>query len=135
MTTVQLGSLLLASTDPDRLTAWYRDVFDAEQDVDGFLQLGQVGMLVVAREDVAARTVEPGRVLLNYHVPDIHALAARLDDLGAPWVSPVEYRDAGLWFGTVEDPDGNYVQLIEATPAYDVLKAERARSAAEGERR
>ena len=30
----------------------------------------------------------------------------------------VEYRDAGLWFATVEDPDGNYVQLIETTPEY-----------------
>ena len=36
----------------------------------------------------------------------------------APWVAPVEYRDAGLWFGTVEDPDGNYVQLIETTPGW-----------------
>ena len=66
-------------------------------------------------------------MLLNFHVPSIQDAAARMDQLGAPWVAAVEYRDAGLWFGTVEDPDGNYVQLIEETPAYAVLKAERER--------
>jgi hypothetical protein len=37
-----------------------------------------------------------------------------------------QVRDVGLWFGTVEDPDGNDVQLIEETPDYAVLKARRA---------
>ena len=41
-------------------------------------------------------------------------------------MSPVEYRDAGLWFGTVEDPDGNYVQFIQTTPDYWVQKRARA---------
>jgi predicted enzyme related to lactoylglutathione lyase len=80
----------------------------------------------VPHEHVADRAVEPGRVLLNFHVASIQESAARMDELGAPWVAAVEYRDAGLWFGTVEDPDGNYVQLIEETPAYAVLKAQRA---------
>ena len=80
-------------------------------------------MLVDGRDDVDDRTVEPGRVILNHHVPSIKKAAARLDELGARWVSRVEYRDAGLWFGTVEDPDGNYVQLIETTPEYWKLKS------------
>ena len=87
-------------------------------------------MLVDGRDDVDDRTVEPGRVILNHHVPSIKKAAARLDELGARWVSRVEYRDAGLWFGTVEDPDGNYVQLIETTPEYWKLKSERAGAAA-----
>jgi hypothetical protein len=120
-----IRSLLLASTDPDRLRRWYADAFGVEPDVDGHLVLGPA-IIVVPRDDIADRTVEPGRVLLNFHVPDIRAAAARMDELGAPWVAAVEYRDAGLWFGTVEDPDGNYVQLIEETPDYAVLKEERA---------
>ena len=44
-------------------------------------------------------------------------------------MAPVEYRDAGLWFGTVEDPDGNYVQLIQTTPDYWVQKRARAGAA------
>jgi catechol 2,3-dioxygenase-like lactoylglutathione lyase family enzyme len=124
--TSSIQSILLASADPARLRKWYVDAFGVQPDADGFLQLGAVGVLVDGRDDVDPTTAEPGRVILNHHVPDIHAAAKRLDELGAPWVSPVEYRDAGLWFGTVEDPDGNYVQLIQTTPDYWVLKRQRA---------
>jgi predicted enzyme related to lactoylglutathione lyase len=126
--TAEIRSLLLASADPDRLRRWYADAFGVEPDVDGHLLLGPA-IIVVPHDEVAERAVEPTRVLLNFHVPSIQDAAARMDELGAPWVSAVEYRDAGLWFGTVEDPDGNFVQLIEETPAYAVLKAERARTA------
>lgn len=125
-----IRSILLASNDPDRLRRWYSDAFGVHPDADGFLGLGPVGMLVDRRDDVAPTTVEPGRVILNHHVPDIRAAAGRLDELSVTWVSPVEYRDAGLWFGTVEDPDGNYVQLIETTAEYWVRKRERAGDAA-----
>jgi catechol 2,3-dioxygenase-like lactoylglutathione lyase family enzyme len=123
--TSSIDSILLASTHPDRLERWYVEAFDVQPDADGFLPLGP-GVLIDRRDDVGPRTAEPGRVILNHHVPDIHAAAQRLDGLRAPWVSPVEYRDAGLWFGTVEDPDGNYVQLIQTTPDYWALKRQRA---------
>ncbi len=120
-----IASILLASTDPDRLRGWYLEALGLTEDADGFLDCG-IGLLVDQRDDVAPRTAEPGRVVLNHHVPDIRAAERRLDIAGAQWVSPVEYRDAGLWFGTVEDPDGNLVQLIEETPAYAIGKVERA---------
>jgi catechol 2,3-dioxygenase-like lactoylglutathione lyase family enzyme len=123
--TSSIDSILLASAHPDRLKRWYVEAFDVQPDADGFLPLGP-GVLIDGRDDVDPRTAEPGRVILNHHVPDIHASAQRLEELRAPWVSPVEYRDAGLWFGTVEDPDGNYVQLIQTTPDYWVLKRQRA---------
>lgn len=120
-----IGSILLGSADPDRLRRWYVDALDVQLDTDGFLDLG-VGVLVDQRDDLATKTAEPGRVILNHHVPDIHAAARQLDELNATWVAPVEYRDAGLWFGTVVDPDDNYVQLIQTTAEYWVRKRERA---------
>ena len=124
-----IGSLLLGSTDPARLRGWYERAFAVEADADGFLPLG-LGLLVDARDDVAPSTVEPGRVVVNVHVADARAAADRLDQIGAPWVSPLEYRgNAGAWFGTVTDPDGNLVQVIELTPDYWRLRAERARAA------
>lgn len=123
-----IGSLLLGSTDATRLRAWYEQVFGVQADVDGFLPLG-VGLLVDARDDVAPRSREPGRVVLNVHVSDARAAAERLDEAGAPWVSPLEYRDAGAWFGTVTDPDGNFVQVIELTAEYWRLRGERQRAA------
>jgi catechol 2,3-dioxygenase-like lactoylglutathione lyase family enzyme len=125
--TSAIYSLLLGSADPARLRQWYIDALGTESDVDGFLGFGPVGVLVDGRDDVAPATAEPGRVILNHDVPDIHAAVRRLDAMDATWVSPVEYRDdAGLWFATVEDPDGNYVQLIQTTPEYWVRKYERA---------
>ena len=121
-----IDSLLLASADPDRLRKWYVDALGVEPDADGFLRFGHVGVLVDGRDDVDPRTVEPGRVILNHTVPDIKRVAQHLDDRGETWVAGVEYRDAGLWFATVEDPDGNYVQLIETTPEYWRLKMIRA---------
>lgn len=113
-----LNSLLLGSSDPARLRQWYIDALGVQPDADGFLQFGPVAVLVDGRDDVDPRTVEPGRVVLNYNVTDIKRTAQHLDERGETWVAGVEYRDAGLWFATVEDPDGNYVQLIETTPEY-----------------
>src|SRR4051794_8904501 len=114
-----LASLLLGTTDPERLRRWYVDVLGAEPDADGFLHFGPVAVLIDGRDDVDVRTAEPGRVVLNYTVPDIAATARSLDAHGVRWVSDVEYREqGGAWFGTVEDPDGNYVQLIQLTHDY-----------------
>lgn len=126
MSVSRLNSLLLASRDPGRLRAWYAEALGATPDPDGFLHFGPVAVLIDQRDDIGARTAEPGRVILNHDVPDIAATARHLDGLGVRWVAPVEYReDGGLWFGTVEDPDGNYVQLIQTTPAYWALRRAR----------
>jgi catechol 2,3-dioxygenase-like lactoylglutathione lyase family enzyme/uncharacterized protein YjiS (DUF1127 family) len=114
-----LASLLLASEDPDRLRTWYTMMLGAEPDPDGFLHFGPVAVLIDRRSDISAGTREPGRVILNYTVADIASTARALDERGVLWISPVEYRkEGGAWFGTVQDPDGNYVQLIQLTHEY-----------------
>jgi catechol 2,3-dioxygenase-like lactoylglutathione lyase family enzyme len=118
MRTPALGSILLASTDPDRLRAWYERVFVVRPNPDGFLELGGVAILIDQRDDVADRTSEPGRVILNFHVEDARAAAARLDTLGdVRWIAALEQR-GDAWFAALEDPDGNCVQIIELTDAY-----------------
>ncbi len=119
MRTPSLSSLLLASTDPDRLRKWYEEALNARADPDGFVPFGPVAVLFDDRDDVRPATVEPGRVVLNFEVSNIKTVARHLDSIGVEWVAPVEYReDGGAWFGTVTDPDGNYVQLIELTHEY-----------------
>ena len=128
-----IGSILLASTDPERLRAWYERAFGVTADADGFLWFGGVGLLIDGRGDVAATAVEPARVILNIHVGDAQGSARRLDGLGAAWLAELEYREpAGAWFGTVLDPDGNYVQIIELTDAYHAARQRRARQAGRG---
>ncbi|WP_433332348.1 VOC family protein [Spirillospora sp. CA-294931] len=121
-----IGSILLASADADRLRTWYERAFDLKADGDGFLRFGGVGVLIDGRDDVAARTAEPARVILNLHVKDARAVAERLDELEVTWVAELEYREeAGAWFATLADPDGNLLQLIELTPDYLRLRRER----------
>ncbi|WP_312874725.1 VOC family protein [Actinomadura litoris] len=125
----RLGSMLLASTDPDRLRAWYEKAFGLTADMDGFLDFGGVGVLVDGRDDVADRAVEPARVILNMHVPDARAVVAHLDSMDVTWLAPLEYREVGSWFATAVDPDGNHVQIIELTEAYWAGRRERAQRA------
>jgi predicted enzyme related to lactoylglutathione lyase len=131
--TPAIGSILLASADPDRLRAWYGRAFGVTAGTDGFLRFGEVGVLVDGRDDVAAEAVDPARVILNLHVGDAQATGRHLDAMGVTWLAGLEYREqAGAWFGTVVDPDGNYVQIIELTGAYWAARRQRARQAGHG---
>lgn len=117
MTRPVLNSMLLGSTDPDRLKAWYLEGFQAKVDGYGNLDLGGFGLLIEHRDDVAPKTAEPGRYVINFAVEDIQATAAHLRALDVEWL--VEPEDRGIgWFATMIDPDGNYVQLIQMKPEY-----------------
>ena len=118
--TPTLGSILLGTTDPVRLRDWYAAAFAAGDD-DGFKEVtptlfactfGDTSLLIDGRGDVADTSADPGRVILNFHVDDARATAARLDELGVTWLVELEEHDGGL-FGTLLDPDGNYVQIIQ----------------------
>jgi predicted enzyme related to lactoylglutathione lyase len=111
-----LNSILLASTDAERLHAWYAAALEPEEDTkaDGYrvLTFGGFHVLIDSRTDVSDENPEPGRVILNFDVTDARTIAARLDDMGAEWVAELEDRDGSL-FATATDPDGNYVQIIQ----------------------
>ncbi len=113
----RLGSILLGSADPDRLRAWYRAAFDPVRLPSGFLDFGGVELLVDGRDDVAGTATEPGRVILNFEVVDARTVAAHLDSMGVSWLVPLEERKDGL-FGTLLDPDGNYIQIIQLNEEY-----------------
>ncbi len=117
MATPTLGSILLGSTDPDRLRAWYQAAFTPEHNADGFMLFGSIAVLIDSRSDIRDTTLEPGRVILNFHVEDARTTAAHLNTLGVSWLVELEARDDGL-FGTLIDPDGNFIQVIQLTEAY-----------------
>jgi predicted enzyme related to lactoylglutathione lyase len=115
-----LGSILLGTADPVGLRDWYAAAFSAGDD-DGFTEVtptlfacrfGDTSLLIDGRGDVAHTSPDPGRVILNFHVDDARATAERLNDIGVTWLVELEERDGGR-FGTLVDPDGNYVQIIE----------------------
>ncbi|MFE9245955.1 VOC family protein [Nocardiopsis sp. NPDC006938] len=111
-----LDSMLLASTDPDRLRDWYAAVLDpsANDRMDGYrvLRFGTFHLLIDQRDDVGSEAADPTRMILNFDVGDARAVAALMDERGTEWVAPLEDRDGSL-FATAKDPDGNYVQIIQ----------------------
>lgn len=111
-----LDSMLLASTDPERLRAWYAAAFEPSEDtkMDQYhvLKFGTFYVLIDTRDDIGKRNPEPARVILNFDVEDAHAVVARLNELGTTWLAELEDRDGSL-FAAAIDPDGNYVQIIQ----------------------
>lgn len=112
-----LTSILLGSSDPERLRAWYCAAFAPKQDDSGFLIFGDFWVLIEKRDDVASTSPEPGRVILNFSVGDARAFAEHLNAIGVSWLTELEERPDGL-FGTLLDPDGNYVQIIQMSDDY-----------------
>lgn len=111
-----LGSIMLGTTDPDRLHQWYTTVLppDSDDRQGDYRILGYGGfyLFLDGRDDVQASHPDPARTLLNFDVEDARAVAARMEAAGSTWVAPLEDREGSL-FATAEDPDGNHVQVIQ----------------------
>ncbi|KAF4408707.1 MULTISPECIES: VOC family protein [Streptomyces] len=108
--------VVIGSTDPDALAAWYRAALEPlgarwEQHM---LFVGPGAIIGFdRRDDVADKAAEPGRHLVNITVRDIRAAERHLDSLGVTWVRPVEEVGGGWIFSTVLDPVGNYLQILQ----------------------
>ena len=108
-----LGVVLVGSVDPARLRAWYADAFGVSADANGFLDFGTTSVLIDKR-DVPRRAAEPGRMILTFTVADLEQAERHLIDREVVWIREVEETSLGR-IGTLVDPDGNYVQVMQLT--------------------
>ncbi|MGB3770151.1 MAG: VOC family protein [Rhodococcus sp. (in: high G+C Gram-positive bacteria)] len=115
MATATVNSILLSSPDPDALSRWYGEVFEAEVHREmgpyGVIDLDGFYVMFDKRDDVTGANPNGARLILNLEIDDPAATAARIDEMGGEWVSALENRD-GHRFATAKDPDGNWIQLI-----------------------
>ena len=111
----RIRAITLESRAPDGAAAWYRQALGLT-DADPLLTAGGVELRFTFRTSDAPNTLEPARIILNFHVDDIRTAEARLVALEAVWVRELERTRWGI-IGTVLDLDGNYVQIVE--PAAD----------------
>lgn len=112
MSTPSVGSLLIASSQVERMKDWYRRCFGAEETDMGAFVFGPCQVFIEGHSEVSGPAREPARIILNLDVDDCRAVEARLRAQDVEWEREVEEMPFGL-IGTVRDPDGNLVQIIE----------------------
>lgn len=111
-----IGGVFLRSNEPETLIAWYRDNLGIDTDPASPWQQ-QAGPTIFAAFDASsdyfgARTQQ---VMLNFRVADLDAMLEQLRTRGADVDAHVESMDGVGRFGWVTDPDGNRIELWQAT--------------------
>ena len=56
---------------------------------------------------------DPHRIMVNFHVTDIHAAYRTLVGRKVDFIRPPEKEHWGGWVATLLDPDGNLLQLLQ----------------------
>ena len=117
MAAPNLGSLLVGSSQVDTMKDWYRACFAPEENEMGAFIFGNIQLFVEEHSEVSGPNNDAHRIIFNLDVSNCRELEEHLKGQGVTWVREVEQMPFGL-IGTVADPDGNLVQVIEwgATP-------------------
>jgi predicted enzyme related to lactoylglutathione lyase len=118
---MNLNSVLIGSSDPARLAAYYTRLFGAPGWTGGEFTGWKIGdgfITIGPHSEVKGSNAEPGRLIWNVESADVEGDFARLAAAGAIVVRepyhPGEADDAMI--ATFADPDGNYFQLLSPIP-------------------
>lgn len=66
---------------------------------------------------VAGPARDPYRIMPHLEVADIHAAHRQLAAAGVPFLREPEPEHWGGWVATLQDPDGNLLQLLQFPPS------------------
>jgi predicted enzyme related to lactoylglutathione lyase len=107
-----IGGYFVRATDPDALSAWYRDCLGLDPDENGQWRQ-EPGMTVFATfeagtEYFGSRTQQ---TMVNFRVRDLDAMLGQLRLLGADVAEETEDMEGVGRFGWVTDPEGNRIEL------------------------
>ena len=109
-------TVLLGSANLERLAAFYGDRLGLERlpsKQHVVFRLGPVRLRLIEHSEVGSRSPEPQRMQLNLFVDHVPTEVARLEPLGVRIVRQPAQMGWGGFVATLEDPDGNYVQLLD----------------------
>lgn len=115
-----IGGIFFKSSDPKRLSAWYRDHLglDVSDWGGAIFQWGgpdsSPGMTIWSPFAQDTNKMDPSSAsfMINFRVADLDTLLATLRTEGCNVIDNTEPSDFGK-FGWVIDPDGNKVELWE----------------------
>ena len=114
---MNLNSILIGSSEPQRLVDYYTKLLVAPGFSDGGYtgwQLGPGYLTVGPHDEVHGANAEPGRIIWNIETTDVRGDFERFKAAGAIVVTePYTMGESGeAWISTFADPDNNYFQLL-----------------------
>ncbi|MBN8807951.1 MAG: VOC family protein [Sphingomonas sp.] len=123
MPVLGMGGFFFRATDPDALTAWYRDhlgvgagcAAEGAGEADAYSWQVQGGPLVFApfKADTDYFAADK-QFMLNLRVRDLEGMIAKLRAADVEVVTKPEWNDPHVGsFARVHDPEGNAVELWE----------------------
>jgi predicted enzyme related to lactoylglutathione lyase len=117
---MRFSGVMVGTHDSQRLGAFYTSVLGKPAfQMDTWYGWGDGGQLVIGtHSDVSGANAQPQRMMLMLEVDDVAAEYDRIAGLGAGSIAKPYQPDGadGGWIATLEDPDGNYVQLHTPMP-------------------
>ena len=69
-----------------------------------------------SHDHVHGQARDPHRIMVNFDIDDIHAFHAEMTEKGVEFIRPPEKEHWGGWVASIEDPDGNIIQVLEQPP-------------------
>lgn len=112
-----IGGLFFRARDPAGLAKWYEEVLGIDADPGAWRQAA--GTTVFA--PFAADTEYFGRAeqqwMINFRVEDLTAMIAQLEAAGIAVETREDWDSEVGRFARIHDPEGNPIELWEASPA------------------
>jgi lactoylglutathione lyase len=116
-----VNSVIIWTEDVKKLTPFYRDTLGLKTsdigDEFAVFDIGGAQQLALGNHsEVTGRSKEPNRVMINLDVDDCQSEYERLKAKGVQFVRPPspEPEADGTIIATLQDPDGNTLQLFQS---------------------
>jgi predicted enzyme related to lactoylglutathione lyase len=107
-----IGGYFLRATDPEALSAWYRDCLGLDLDEHGLWRPEAGPTVFAAFEPDTGYFGRPDQqTMLNFRVRDLDAMLAQLRSSGAHVAEKTQEMEGVGRFGWVTDPEGNRIEL------------------------
>ena len=104
----------------EELMLFYRDIIGIQlrssHDSGVVFELRPGMRLNIGRHtNVQGPSKDPFRIMINFETSDIHSSYTELNARGAHFIRRPEKESWGGWVATLQDPDGNTLQLLQTT--------------------
>jgi predicted enzyme related to lactoylglutathione lyase len=116
---LEMFVIMRTSGDPERMRTFYRDVVGLSDDFPELgnpFMAGQTSIYIGAHSETQGEAKEPARILLNLPVADLAAEQKRIEAQGVKFLRSAGREPWGGVVSTFQDPDGNFLQLMEYRP-------------------